>query len=92
MKRREFIAAGAALLVWPRRSLAQGRPRRIGFLAEAGDPVRAAWLSGLRERVGPRARTSLSNIVLPRDRLPALAAELVALTPELIIARDRKQP
>ena len=32
MKRREFIAATAALLVSPRRSRAQGTPRRIGFL------------------------------------------------------------
>ena len=32
MKRREFIAATAALLVSPRRSWAQGTPRQIGFL------------------------------------------------------------
>ena len=31
MKRREFIAATAALLVSPRRSWAQGKPRRIGL-------------------------------------------------------------
>ena len=54
MKRWEFIAATAALLVSPRRSWAQGRPRRIGFLGAwadepARDPVHAAWLSGLRE-------------------------------------------
>ena len=55
MKRREFIAATAALLVSPRRSWAQGTPRRIGFLGAwadepARDPVHAAWLSGLREK------------------------------------------
>jgi putative ABC transport system substrate-binding protein len=33
MKRREFIAATAALLVSPRRSWAQGKRRRLGFLA-----------------------------------------------------------
>ena len=32
MKRREFIAASAALLVSPRRSHAQGTRRRLGFL------------------------------------------------------------
>ena len=32
MKRREFIAATAALLVPPRRSWAQGTPRRVGTL------------------------------------------------------------
>jgi putative ABC transport system substrate-binding protein len=33
MKRRAFIAATAALLVSPRRPLAQGQRRRLGFLA-----------------------------------------------------------
>jgi len=33
MRRREFIASTAALLVSPRRSLAQGTRRRVGFLA-----------------------------------------------------------
>jgi hypothetical protein len=33
MKRREFIAGAAALLVSPRRSLAQGARRRLGYLA-----------------------------------------------------------
>ena len=32
MKRREFIAGTAALLVSPRRSWAQGTPRRVGTL------------------------------------------------------------
>ena len=50
MKRREFIAATAVLLVSPRRSLAQGTRRRVGFLAMT-DPVPtidSAWLDGLR--------------------------------------------
>ena len=51
MKRREFIAATAALLVSPRRLWAQGTPRRIGFLALMLDaPGSRAWRSGLRER------------------------------------------
>ena len=33
MKRREFIAATAALLASPRRLWAQGTPRKLGFLA-----------------------------------------------------------
>jgi hypothetical protein len=50
MKRREFIAAGAALLVSPRRSLAQGARRRVGFLAmDVVEPtVQKACLEGLR--------------------------------------------
>ena len=43
MKRREFIAATAALLVSPRRSLAQGTRRRVGFL----DPFQLPALQGV---------------------------------------------
>jgi putative ABC transport system substrate-binding protein len=91
MKRREFIAGAAALLVSPTRSWAQRTPRRIGFLGawadEPGrDPVHAAWLSGLREKGWIEGKNLLVEYRYVRDRLPALAAELVALTPELIIA------
>jgi putative tryptophan/tyrosine transport system substrate-binding protein len=50
MKRREFIAATAALLVSPRRSRAQGTRRRVGYLAmDVVEPtVHKAWLDGLR--------------------------------------------
>jgi putative tryptophan/tyrosine transport system substrate-binding protein len=92
MRRREFIAATAALLVSPRRSWAQGRPRRIGFLGAwadepARDPVHAAWLSGLREDGWIEGKNLLVEYRFAPDRLRALAAELVALTPELIIAQ-----
>jgi putative ABC transport system substrate-binding protein len=91
MKRREFIAASAALLVRPRRSWAQGTPRRIGFLGvwadePARDPVHAAWLSGLREKGWIEGKNLLVEYRYAADRLPHLAAELVALAPELIIA------
>jgi putative tryptophan/tyrosine transport system substrate-binding protein len=92
MKRREFIAAAtAALLVSSRRSSAQGTPRRIGFLGAwadepARDPVHAAWLSGLREKGWIEGKNLLVEYRYAPDRLPALAAELVALTPELMIA------
>ena len=91
MKRREFIAGAAALLVSPGRSWAQGAPRRIGFLgAWADEPGRdashEAWLSGLREKGWIEGKNLLVEYRFAQDRLPALAAELVALTPELIIA------
>ena len=91
MKRREFIAATAALLVSLRRSRAQGRPRRIGFLGAwadepARDPVRAAWLRALHELGWIEGKNLLAEYRYAPDRLPALAAELVALTPELIMA------
>ena len=90
MKRREFIAATAALLVSPRRSWAQGTPRRIGFLGRFYEPrtARDAWLSGLREKGWIEGKNLLVEYRFAEtpDRLPTLAAELVALTPDLIIA------
>jgi ABC-type uncharacterized transport system, periplasmic component len=70
---------------------AQGTPRRIGFLGAwadepARDAVHAAWLSGLREKGWIEGKNLLVEYRFAPDRLPALAAELVALTPELIIA------
>jgi putative ABC transport system substrate-binding protein len=59
MKRREFIAGTAALLVSQRRLRAQGTPRRIGFLRPlVAQPVRDAWSSGFKA-------LSLSLIVPP---------------------------
>jgi len=51
MKRREFIAGTAALLVSPLPSGAQGTRRRIGFLTTGPvEPtVQRAWLEGLRD-------------------------------------------
>jgi putative ABC transport system substrate-binding protein len=54
MKRREFIAATAALLVSPRRSWAQAARRRLGFLAigdgsgQALNQAELALFDGLR--------------------------------------------
>ena len=91
MKRREFIAGTAALLVSPRSLRAQGTPRRIGFLGAwadepARDSVHAAWLIGLREKGWIEGENLLVEYRFAPDRLPTLAAELVALTPDLIIA------
>jgi putative tryptophan/tyrosine transport system substrate-binding protein len=90
MKRREFIAGTAALLVSPPRLRAQGPPRRIGFLTpyfrQAG---RDAWRSGLRERgwiEGKNLLVEYRYYAETPDRVPALAAELVALNPDLLIA------
>jgi putative tryptophan/tyrosine transport system substrate-binding protein len=88
MKRREFIAASAALLVSPRRSLAQGTRRRVGFLAIMVPTWQNAWLDGLRDHGWIDGR----NLIIEYryapsdDRLPALAAELIALSPDLLIA------
>ena len=90
MKRREFIAASVALLVSPRRSLAQGTRRRVGFLAMDVVPptIQNAWLDGLRSHGWIDGR----NLIIEyryapsQDRLPAFAAELVALSPDVLIA------
>ena len=90
MKRREFIAATAALLVRPRRSPAQGTRRRVGFLAmDVVEPtIQKTWLEGLRNHGWIDGR----NLIIEyryapsQDRLPAFATELVALSPDLLIA------
>jgi ABC-type uncharacterized transport system substrate-binding protein len=92
MKRREFIAATAALLVSALRSRAQGMGtrRRVGFLAmDVVEPtIQKTWLEGLRNHGWIDGR----NLIIEyryapsQDRLPAFAAELVALGPDLLIA------
>jgi len=88
MKRREFIGATAALLIPPRRSLAQGTLRRVGFLAmDVVEPtVQKAWLDGLRNHGWIDGRKIEYRYAPSQDRLPAFAAELVALSPDLLIA------
>ncbi len=90
MKRREFIAATAALLVSPLRSRAQGTRRQLGFLAinELLPNWQNAWLDGLRNHGWIDGRNLIIEYRYGRsqDRLPALAAELVALSPDLLVA------
>ena len=90
MDRRDFIASIAALLVSSRRSLAQGTRRRVGFLAmDVVEPtVQKAWLEGLRKHgwIDGRNLTIEYRVAPSLDRLPAFAAELVALSPDVLIA------
>ncbi|MDA9415131.1 MULTISPECIES: ABC transporter substrate-binding protein [Bradyrhizobium] len=91
MKRREFLAGTAALLVQPEHLHAQGKPRRMGFLGlwaddPTRDPIHAAWLSGLREKGWIEGKNLLVEYRYAPDRLPALAAELVGLTPDVLVA------
>jgi putative tryptophan/tyrosine transport system substrate-binding protein len=89
MKRREFIAATTALLVSPRRLLAQGTRRRLGYLGidEPLPAIQKAWLDGLRSQGWIEGKNLIIEYryALSQDRLPALAAELVALGPDLLI-------
>ena len=88
MKRREFIAAAAALLVSPPPSRAQGTPRRIGVFGFLDPLAREAWRSGLRERGWIEGKNLLVEYRYAEtpDRVPTLVAELMALTPDLIVA------
>ena len=91
MKRREFIAASAALLVLPWRSWAQGTRRRLGVFGFGLVPtLHKALLDGLRNHGWIDGR----NLIIEyryapsQDHLPAFAAELVALSPDLLIASN----
>ena len=90
MRRRKFIAATAALLVSPRRSRAQGTRRRLGVLI-VGTTMEVELLDGLRNHGWIDGRNMIIEYRYAhqfQDRLPALAAELVALGPDLLIASN----
>src|SRR5882672_4050549 len=86
MRRRKLIAASAALLVSPRHSWAQGTRRRLGVLV-VGTTVDSALLEGLRNRGWIDGQNLIIEyrFAQSQDHLPALAAELVALSPDLLI-------
>jgi putative tryptophan/tyrosine transport system substrate-binding protein len=89
MRRREFIAATAALLASPSHSRAQGKPRRIGYLGNFEcRPNLGVWRGSLRENGWIEGKNLLVEYRYAQfsDRMPALAAELIALTPDLVIA------
>ena len=93
MRRREFIAGTAALLVSPRRSWAQGPPRRVGYLDTAPVylPNYKVWQDSMRDHGWIEGK----NLIIDyryfeghAERVPALAAELVALKPDLLIGSN----
>src|SRR5262245_4734824 len=92
MKRREVIAATAALLVSPRRLRAQGGRRQIGFLRGFEyPPSLEAWRSGLREKgwiEGKNLLVEYRYFAKSPDRLPALVADLIALSPDLLFTTN----
>jgi putative ABC transport system substrate-binding protein len=99
MRRREFITLiGGAAAAWPFSGRAQQgeRVRRIGVLAAFAedDPDTQAWLPAFRqglERLGwSEGRNVRIDIRFARanvDRHQALAKELVALQPDVIVAQ-----
>jgi putative ABC transport system substrate-binding protein len=93
MKRREFIAATAALLVSPPRLRAQGARRRLGFLAigdgsgQALNQTELALFDGLRNHGWIDGRNLIIEYRFshPPDRLPASVADLIALSPDVLV-------
>jgi putative ABC transport system substrate-binding protein len=90
MKRREFIAATVALLVPPRRLWAQGALRRVGYLdpVSQNSPLFKVWLNILRDHgwiEGKNLIIDYRSAEGHAERIPPLAAELVALKPDLLV-------
>jgi putative tryptophan/tyrosine transport system substrate-binding protein len=91
MKRREFMAGTAALLVSPLRSWAQGTPRRVGALSSAPSNLALGkvWRDSLSDHgwvVGKNLIIDFRSADGDAERLPALAAELIALKPDVLVA------
>ena len=97
--RRQFLRGGAAVaafsLLPPHEVDAQsaGRIPRIGFLAVGSRQGRAFMIEGFRQGLRERGYVEGQNLTIEyrfsedrNDRLPALAAELVALKVQLIVA------
>jgi putative ABC transport system substrate-binding protein len=96
MRRREFIAGLGGAASWPLLARAQqsDRMRRIGLLVTQADTEGLLRIAALREGLKQFGWTEGRNIHLdirsaPRvDRIQALAKELVALAPELIVVQS----
>jgi len=93
MRRREFIAVVAGAFSWPCPADAQwtGKMPRIGILnnGSAATMRNSAFFQRLRElgyREGQNLAIEFRFAEWQLDRLPALAAELVALKVDLIVA------
>jgi putative ABC transport system substrate-binding protein len=89
MRRRDFIASTAALLVSPPHSWAQGTPRRVGFLSFLPKgALFKVWLDNLRDHgwiEGKNLIIDYRSAEGHAERIPPLAAELVALKPDLLV-------
>ncbi|HEY1799103.1 MAG TPA: ABC transporter substrate binding protein, partial [Stellaceae bacterium] len=93
MRRREFVAGLAAVAVpAPSAGQAQERKRLVGFLNQATEAATASLTASFREKLaslgwGPD-KLAIENRWADgySDRLPVLAAELVRLSPDILMA------
>jgi putative tryptophan/tyrosine transport system substrate-binding protein len=93
MRRRDFIAIAGAAAGWPFTARVQQKAMPvIGFLGNGGAPspaVRGAFHKGLSETgyvEGQNLTTEYRRAEGRRDRLPALAADLVGRKVDVIVA------
>jgi putative tryptophan/tyrosine transport system substrate-binding protein len=98
LRRREFIALlGGGCVAWPLAARAQQgeRMRRLGVLTalREDDPGMQAWFAALRQGLdrlgwseGRNLRIDARFARADADQFPALARELVALQPDVILA------
>jgi len=93
ISRRRLIAAAGALLASSRAHAQRpGRPARIGFLVPYARSAAEPMIAGLREGLVELGYREGENLVIefrsPEgkvDMLPALAKELVALEPDVLV-------
>jgi len=93
-RRRALLVLAAASVCAPGRLAAQPKIRRIGYLtlqpiSERPSPERAAFLAGLRElgyQPGRNLAIEYRSAANDPERLPELAADLVKLRVEVLVA------
>src|SRR5947208_3879077 len=91
MRRHRALAAiAASLILFASQAVGQQPVHRIGVLLNTENPeANQAWLEGLRERGYVAGRNLSIEYRYSRaqpEQIPALVAELVALSPEVIFA------
>jgi putative ABC transport system substrate-binding protein len=95
MLRRAMFAAVAGLVLSASNARAEEQVHRVGVLLsnQMGAAPRNAWLAGLRERGyvdGRNLQIDYRYHGGDVERMRALAAELAALAPELIVVGGRR--
>ena len=95
-RRRVVVVGGGAVLAWPsgRRAWAQAAPRRIVFLTVFARADAEALLGLMRSELQKLGWTDGRNLTLElrstegrNERLPSVAAEIVAQTPDLLLVQ-----
>src|SRR5262249_33860170 len=93
MKRRDFIPLLGAAAAWPLGARAQERMRHIGVLSPASPAAATRNIEALRAGLRDLGYVEDRNVTLALRfaggvpaRFPELAAELVALKPDVILA------